>query len=349
MNKTNIKTVIRIAGAYVVWVMGSGFATGQEILQFFTSYGFYSFILIALNLVGFLIIGPRILEAGKLNADDPDYDHFKFFCGNKLGTFYSWFLPLSMFAGMVILISGAGATLEESYGLNHYVGALIMASLALAAYIIGFQRFVRIVACVGPVMIVFMLVVAFATISRDMEGLKLAHETVQRQPTPWWWLSGLLYMSYNLCGGSKFYSALGASATTSKEAVAGAVTGTIALMIAILLMNTAMLTDIDNTAVMEVPTLYLAGRIAPVFGTIFSTILIMAIFSSCSAMLWTISEKFVVQGTLKSKIFAACVCILAFLVGLLQFSGLVGIVYTILGYTGLVFSACVIRSIGHPR
>ena len=37
--KCNKKTVLRIMGAYVAWVMGSGFATGQEILQFFTSYG----------------------------------------------------------------------------------------------------------------------------------------------------------------------------------------------------------------------------------------------------------------------------------------------------------------------
>ena len=36
--KSNKGTVIKIAGAYVAWVMGSGFATGQEILQFFTSY-----------------------------------------------------------------------------------------------------------------------------------------------------------------------------------------------------------------------------------------------------------------------------------------------------------------------
>ena len=40
--KCNKKTVIKIMGAYVAWVMGSGFATGQEILQFFTSYGYYS-------------------------------------------------------------------------------------------------------------------------------------------------------------------------------------------------------------------------------------------------------------------------------------------------------------------
>ncbi len=376
---TDWRAVIRIAGAYVAWVMGSGFATGQEILQFFTSYGYYSFALLGINLVGFLLIGPMLLQAGRAHSGDPSYDHFIYFCGKKAGTVYSWFLPLSMFAGMVILISGAGATLEEYYGLNHYVGALLMAAMALTAYLIGFHRFVRIVSFIGPAIIVFSIFVGIVTVCRDFDGLaqvgsamvggdasamsggaegasygaaasdasSVAAAMEARQPVPWWWLSGLLYISYNLCGGSKYYSALGMTAPSAREARLGGVIGTIALMASILLMNTAMLTDIGNTAVLDVPTLYLARKIAFGLGAVFSVILIMGIFSSCSAMLWTISEKFVVQGTRRSKLFAGCTSLCAFLLGLLPFAGLVGVVYTILGYIGLFFAGCVIyRRVG---
>ena len=147
--------MIRIAGAYVAWVMGSGFATGQEILQFFTSYGYASVALLGMNLIGFLLIGPMILQAGFENARDAKAgltqpSHFQYFCGRTIGTFYDWFLPASMFAGMVILISGSGATLHEYYGINHFVGALIMAAAALIAYIAGFQRFVKVVSFIGP-------------------------------------------------------------------------------------------------------------------------------------------------------------------------------------------------------
>ena len=354
---TDWRAVIRIAGAYVAWVMGSGFATGQEILQFFTSYGYYSFALLGINLVGFLLIGPMLLQAGRAHSGDSSYDHFVYFCGKKAGTVYSWFLPLSMFAGMVILISGAGATLEEYYGLNHYVGALLMAAMALTAYLIGFHRFVRIVSFIGPAIIVFSIFVGIVTVCRDFDGLAQVGSAMvggdasamkARQPVPWWWLSGLLYISYNLCGGSKYYSALGMTAPSVREARLGGVIGTIALMASILLMNTAMLTDIGNTAVLDVPTLYLARKITFGLGAIFSVILIMGIFSSCSAMLWTISEKFVVQGTRRSKLFAGCTSLCAFLLGLLPFAGLVGVVYTILGYIGLFFAGCVIyRRVRH--
>lgn len=344
--KSSKLTIIRIAGAYVAWVMGSGFATGQEILQFFTSFGYRSFILIAMNLAGFLIIGPMILEAGQINKNLRGYSHFRFFCGEKLGTVYDWFLPIGMFAGMVILISGSGATLHEYYGLNHYVGALIMAAAALTAYIIGFRKFVRVVSFIGPTIIAFTVFVGIVTLVRDFDGLStvdnFSHEMEAKQPVPFAWLSGILYISYNLCGGSKYYSALGETAVTKKEAFWGAVIGSIALIAAILLMNCAMLTDIGHTAVQDVPTLYLTQKISYSLGAVFSIVLIMGIFSSCSAMLWTVSSKFVVQGTRKSHIFAACACILAFLVGLLPFAQLVGIIYTILGYVGLIFSVCVV-------
>ena len=34
--KTSIKNVIKFAGAFVAFMIGSGFATGQEIMHFFT-------------------------------------------------------------------------------------------------------------------------------------------------------------------------------------------------------------------------------------------------------------------------------------------------------------------------
>ncbi len=339
--KLNYKNVIRIMGAYVAWVMGSGFATGQEILQFFTSYGYKSFILVAINLVGFLIIGPAILDAGQKYKEDENFNQFKYFCGNKAGVFYDWFVPISMFAGMVILISGAGATLQEYYGLNHYVGALVMSALAFVAYVAGFQRFVKVVAFIGPTIIAFTIIVGVITVFRDFEGLSMVNEyqvvMEARQPVRFWWLSGLLYIAYNLTGGSMYYTALGKSAASRKEAVYGATLGTFALMLAILIMNSAMLTDIGTAGTLAIPTLYLAKKISFVLGAVFSIILICGIFSSCSAMLWTVSDKFVEQGTKKSYIFAAGVAVGAFLLGLLPFAELIGMIYPYLGYIGLIY------------
>ena len=108
--------------------------------------------------------------------------------------------PARRFAqwSFLYLISGAGATLEEYYGLNHYVGALLMAAMALTAYLIGFHRFVRIVSFIGPAIIVFSIFVGIVTVCRDFDGLAQVGSAMvggdasamkARQPVPWWWLS----------------------------------------------------------------------------------------------------------------------------------------------------------------
>lgn len=36
-NEINILNIMKFAGAFIAFIIGSGFATGQEIMQFFTS------------------------------------------------------------------------------------------------------------------------------------------------------------------------------------------------------------------------------------------------------------------------------------------------------------------------
>ena len=129
----DIRAVIKFAGAFIAWIIGSGFATGQEILQFFTSYGYYSYGVVLLNLLGFLFLGQVLLTTGYDHRDERDFNHFIFFCGKKAGRFYSWLIPVTLLMIMAVLISGAGATLSEYYGINRYLGSVIMAVMVLCA------------------------------------------------------------------------------------------------------------------------------------------------------------------------------------------------------------------------
>jgi uncharacterized membrane protein YkvI len=67
--REEIVQATKIAFAYIGTVVGAGFASGQEIMRFFTVYGIYSIwpILIAASL--FIFIGTKILRLGsKLNS-----------------------------------------------------------------------------------------------------------------------------------------------------------------------------------------------------------------------------------------------------------------------------------------
>lgn len=156
-SRCSIRNVVTFAGAFIAWIIGSGFATGQEILQFFTSYGYYSYGAVLLNLLGFLFFGQVLLTTGYAHREEVNFNHFTFFCGKNVGKFYSWLIPVTLLMIMAVLISGAGATISEYYGINRYLGSMIMAVMVLCAYLTGFEKMVRIVSTIGPVIIAFTL------------------------------------------------------------------------------------------------------------------------------------------------------------------------------------------------
>lgn len=53
-------------------------ATGQEIFQFFTSYGYKSFALIAIDLAGFVVVGGMLLTAGFRHKDEDGFSPARF-------------------------------------------------------------------------------------------------------------------------------------------------------------------------------------------------------------------------------------------------------------------------------
>ena len=340
------KNVLKYSGGFIAWVIGSGFATGQEMLQFYTSYSLYSIGIIAINLVLFVYIGPHLLVTGYDHKDVKDFNQYEYFCGKTLGSILKEVVPIIIFAIMVILISGAGATLEEYYGLNHYVGAAIMAGLILAAYLFGFDRLVSIIAVIGPIIIVFTVLVGVITLAKDYSNLqelpKYYEMLEDRQSTRFWWFSGLLYASYNIFCGSTYYCSLGASANVREEAKWGAILGSVALIVAISIMNFAMLANAGEIVNLSIPTLFLASRISRIFGEVFSLVLLAGIFSSSSPMMWTVCNRFVKEGTNKAKVFAVIVAAVAFLCGLLPFAQLVNKIYPYLGYIGIAYLVCVI-------
>jgi len=349
--KYSIKAIIKYAGAFIAWVVGSGFATGQEILRFFSSYGYASYFAVLFNLVGFIFVGQVILVKGYEHRSEDKFNHFLFFCGKKLGAVYSWLVPSALLLVMSALVSGAGATLSEYYGINHYIGSAIMAAMVLCAYLIGFEKLIKILSMVGPAIIIFILVVGLITVIIDFHHISEIgeHETelAALKPAPLWVISAILYIPLNFLCSSPYYTALGKSAKNRKDAKWGAIAGAIIIIIVVTIMNTAILLNAGESASLSVPTLYLAKKISYVLGAAFSIILILGIFSSCSTMMWSFCNKFFTEGTRKNRIFAVITSVIIFIIGLFPFRDLVGIFYPLIGYLGLIFIACVIyRGLG---
>lgn len=339
VEKVRVLNVMKFAGAFIAFIIGSGFATGQEIMQFFTSNGLYSIVSIFISLILFIYFGSTVMSAGYDYGSNSKYRPYKYFCGEKVGLFYEYFVPILLFISVVVMISGAGATLKEYYGLNYYVGCAMMTILVLIAFICGLDSLINIIGLIGPVIVIFSLIVGFTILFENLDGLQNISQTIKdvnlTKAGGNCVRSGIIYASYNMVSGLFFFTSLGNSADIRREAKYGAILGSLLLMIVILVMNFALLSKIKDIYKLSIPTLYFAKSISPLFGKVFSVILLCGIFSTAAPNFWTVCDEVSKNGKYNSNIIAIIVSIAVFFFGLFPFEKLVGNIYPLTGILGV--------------
>lgn len=353
--KMRAVNVLKFAGAFVAFMIGSGYASGQEIMQFFTAYGLWSIGGLLISLVLFAWLGKILMNYGYRHSElGPDHmadTSFRYYCGTYFGTFLAWFIPVFLLLVCIVMTSGAGATLAQYFGLPAWAGAVGMCILVFLTNLFGFKRIVDIIGTLGPLTILFSVVIAVWAIASNPDGLA---RVVDHAPTfasmanatngaPLWALAGTLYVAYNMTGSVPFLTQTGGTASSAREAKWGAILGGLLFMVAGLLMNLALLCYIDDVAALEVPSLFLSDLISPVMSLIFALILLEEIYSTAAPMMWTAVNRFAPEGSKWNKVVLGAFTIIVLLVVMspLSYGQLLGIVYPYTGYIGIAFIACV--------
>lgn len=341
--KINLSQVIAIGGAFMGFVIGSSFASGQECMQYFTGHGVLGSIgagIIALILyVWFVSV---IVEDGRKLKLQNSGKMFNFYLGKYLGYILEWFTPIMLFFVYSTMISGAGSTFEEYYGVNGNIGRVAMILASLATVLLGLNKLVKIVGYIAPVLLAVTMLIGVISIVSNPAGIaeadKVLEDVTVNNAFNNWALSGFMYGAYTVTGVVPYLADIGKStATNKKNAILGGLFGGGAFLIAVLILNFGLLANLADVYQLEIPSLFVAASINPVFGQIFSILLIGAIYTTAVPMLYTVCNRISSDSTSKSYRIAAIVtAIVSLFGGQLSFSTMIGIIYPISGYAGIV-------------
>lgn len=348
--------VIKYAGAYIAFEIGSGFATGQEILQFYTSYGIYSIGAALISMVLFAWVGAAVMEIGFRQSHGAGglQKPYQLLCGRVIGTFFESFVICYLFAVLAVMVSGAGASLQASLDVPYCIGGLLMVLLVFLAFAFGLSRLIDVVGAMGPLIIGFTIFVAVCSILSSKGVCQGFFDDAEAaglrdlRPAGQWWVSGILYVAYNIVSSIAFLMALGRDAASVREARAGGIAGGVMLMVTVIFMDLALALHLEEAAGSIVPALELAKTVSPVVSMLFVGVMFLGIFSTAAPMLWTICDSLARPGR-GALILALLVSLDALILGQLPFDRLVGAVYPYTGYLGLVLLACLARYRLHSR
>lgn len=332
-----MKKVLKLSSAFIGVVIGAGFASGQEILQYFTSFGLLGTIGAIIATALFAYLGMVLMQIGSRMKTISHRDAIYKISGNKLGSVIDYIIIFTLFGVGVVMIAGAGANLNQQFDLPFFVGSTLMILLILLAGMANLNRFVTIIGSITPFLILIVIILTVYSIFTMDLSITTLNSIALEQPTtlPNWFISAINYVSFNIAVGASMALVMGGAEKSEKTAKLGGLLGGLGIGILIILSHLAIFSQIDLVQGYEMPMLQLANNISPYLGFVMAIVLFGMIFNTAASMFFSLGARFYEIGTTKFKTFLVIVLAISYLLSFVGFSDLVGYFYPLIGYLGL--------------
>ena len=322
-------------------MIGAGYASGQETLQFYGGYGLWGILGMIIQLCLYIWLIPTLLGFGYDTVTGmPERGKYKWYCGKYIGTFFDIFVPIYLVGVMSIMIAGGSTILLDYFGIPRMIGAAIISIVVMATYLAGAKKLISIVGSCGIFIIVFLfIVIAYGIITGpDLdEANQLVKEYDVEVGAPTWWIAPFISIAYCVSTSVPFFISIGADAQSRKEAVRGGLCGAIMMGGIGVLFITALLANINAVHDAEIPTLVIASSLSPIFGSLYAVLIILGMYSTATPMMQMACDAVPVKNKKQRVIIAVVAAVIGTFVGQSDFSDLINALYPVTGWIGLIF------------
>ena len=325
---------LTVAGVYMGIVVGAGFASGQEILRFFTVFGMRGFWGLLLAGLFFAMLGWSALQIGHERQARSHRLVVFTALGPTAGRIMDLLITTALFGVFTFMAAGAGAVFEQQYGLPDWSGSLLLIALTVITILFGFGGVIRSIGIFAPILLLAVYSISFLSLQRYADFRATTDAAAAAEPViAHWPLSALIYVSFNFVLAVAVLAPLGRRSQTGATRVGGAVFGGIGLFLTAMAIHLAMLAHLPASAQIDVPMLAIAESVSPTAGTLYSWIMLAEVYTSAVGSLYGFVAR--ITDTLGTPFGSAAVWsgLLAFAVSRFGFTALVE---TLLPFTGLL-------------
>lgn len=357
-NKVSIKTMLMVGGAYASYTIGSGFATGQEVLQFFGSWGHpFQYLTVILSMIMTIYFTSSCYKTGQRMSFENESDCYRYYCGKYVGYFFDFFSLILVFGILIAMFAGCGATIEQYFGIPKYVGAIAMGIIAAAVVMSGLRRVQQLLGFLGVLIIGYVIIIGLYAIATADVGFAEATKNLPKYVANGevlqaglfgmhhWILSALTYGGVCLIVSVPFLVSLGSSTKNQKEALAGGLFSGIFFHLGVLLVASAVLLNLDKIIETgaQVPLLASMQIMVPKVAWTFAIILVAGIFTTVIGYLWLISGRFAEDKSLRQRIIIAVLVVAGVFGGsFIPFNLIINVLYPFAGAVGVIFMIFII-------
>lgn len=331
---------IPLAFTYAGCFLGAGYVSGQEMWQFFGSFGKWGYLGFIIAISFFVALGIMLVRLTQMTG-----------CEEVDRLFVPWNVPwLRKASGLivagllscaaVIMTAGVAALLNQLFSVPEWLGGLAFATVVVLITMLGIGGMLHAFSALIPILVGATLV--FAVIAFCKFGLHdvFKIERTNTNPmTPNWLVAALTFVSYNLLGGMGIMAPVGKFVKKKKTVYIGIVLAGIVLAgVAFSVLGSIAIYPAATQA--ELPMVALASYINPTLGIIYGSLLLIAMFcnslGSMVALTTYVEQK--KPSLMKHKKWI-CLGLGVFIWAgsLVGFGDLVGTVFPFFGYISVIY------------
>ncbi|WP_211747652.1 hypothetical protein [Paenibacillus sp. Marseille-Q4541] len=334
--------VLQVAFTYIGTIVGAGFATGQEILQFFTEYGKWATLTIGLSCLLFVWLGTKMMliahDTGATSYEDLNSQLF----GKKAGKWISFFTLFVLIGVNSVMLAGAGSVFVEHLHLTYQTGLLIT---LIGTYLLlgrGIKAILQMNSIVVPLMLMLSLMILISTLHHPGASNFIRLESDRGMFATW--LSPLLYTSFNLAMAQAILVPLGSQIKERNVLKYGGMIGGIGIGCMLMTAHFAMSAYMPGIQQFEIPMGSIAFALGAVIQIIYICLIFMEIFSTFVADIYGITLQVRQHIHVSPKLITLFIMLSCYLVSQFGFSSLLSILYPIYGMLAIIWVIHLIKS-----
>lgn len=333
MERTTGKNVFLLCNLYVSAMVGAGFATGQEIMRFFTCYGPAGFLGVLLSTAAFMLFGPMICQKAIRFAAYTPGELLAFRFGTKGETLMRIVNLCLEFSVLIVMLSGL-RTLCNQMGIGNGTALVLLTAGVFFLISSDMQRVLQFNNIMTPLVMLGITLTCLLLLSQVSDWTGWQGGEVET-PYPWF-VSAMLYAGFNLLVAMPVVCLAGKTLQSEMAAVPGGVLGGLCVGGMAMLSQSLLFAKGAEVASLQMPVVDLAVSTVPWFGNVYQWVIFAAMATSavicgrCCVDLMPTGKQ--------EKIWprALLVCGLAAPLSLLDFSGLIGMLYPFFGVIGIL-------------
>lgn len=343
------KKYLSAAFAYVGVIVGAGLASGQDLLQYFLAYGAIGLIGIAALGVLNVIFGAVALQLGSYYRSDNHDVVFEQIARPALRRIIDVVLVFSAFTMGFVMLAGAGANLEQQFGLPLWAGGALCAVLVVLTAFLNFDRIMNVIGVFTPIIMVaitVLMIYSLVTPHASVAELDAAARNVT-PALPNLVFSTLNYFALCVVGGIAMAFVLGGSILRIGEARRAGHIGGVLIALVLGADAVALYLNVDRIWNFDVPALEIARSVHPAFAFGYTLVIFALIYNTAFSLFYSTARRFSGGSTTRLRIVLIAVVAVGYAASFMGFKKLVGVMYPIIGWLGVAL--LVILAVGWLR